>query len=445
MAKEKSTKPAWVTMVSMGLGHMRAAYPLKDIAEGGLVQYATRETTSPREFKVWDGMEKLYNFMSKAEKIPVIGWVIFAILNAAEKVLPFYPKKDYSAPNFGTKFLNGFIQNRGIGTDLIKLVRSKKLPVVSTYFANAIAIDEKAPDIKPNYLVVCDTDINRGWVGMKPQKSAIICLSPCVPSTKRLLSYGVRPEKIIETGFPLPKENLGSEGTLEILRTDLWNRLLRLDPNRVFFRENKKVMDLYYKGKSVPAKKPDHLTLMFAVGGAGAQYEMVEEMLPKFKDKLKSGKMSFVLSAGKRVSIIDDLKKYCDKIGLGSQFGKNIRGVADKDVTKYLDRFSKELHNCDVLWTKPSELVFYAGLAIPILTAPPIGGHEEFNKQWLIDLGAGVDMTGPMSAVDEWFWDLHNEGRFAWAAWNGFLRVPHNGTFVIEKLMRTGKVERTRF
>ena len=79
---------------------------------------------------------------------------------------------------------------------------------------------------------------------------------------------------------------------------------------------------------------------------------------------------------------------------------------------KYFQEFSKILSNTDILWTKPSELVFYAGLGVPLLLAPPIGSQEKFNRKWLLDIGAGIDQQD-IKLTHQWLPDLLEDGTFA--------------------------------
>jgi len=92
----------------------------------------------------------------------------------------------------------------------------------------------------------------------------------------------------------------------------------------------------------------------------------------------------------------------------------------------------------DILWTKPSELSFYAGLGLPIIIAPTVGSQEEFNKEWLISIGAGVEQQDPRY-VNEWLADWLDSGWLAEAAMNGFLNAPHKGAYHMEEVVLKGK------
>ena len=92
------------------------------------------------------------------------------------------------------------------------------------------------------------------------------------------------------------------------------------------------------------------------------------------------------------------------------------------------------MRKTDILWTKPSELSFYAGLGIPIIVAPTIGSQEDFNKRWLLHVGAGISQEDPNYSV-EWIYDLLNAGDFAEAAMQGFVEIEKKGVFNIKKII----------
>jgi hypothetical protein len=92
------------------------------------------------------------------------------------------------------------------------------------------------------------------------------------------------------------------------------------------------------------------------------------------------------------------------------------------------------LKNTDILWTKPSELSFYSALGIPIIIAPPIGSQEDFNKKWLLHMGAGILEENPKYA-SQWIFDSLNGGRFAEAAMQGFIKEEKLGAFNIQKII----------
>ncbi|MBU1077740.1 MAG: hypothetical protein KKH98_10630 [Spirochaetes bacterium] len=433
--KRTGKSKAWVISVFMGLGHVRAAYPLKDIAYKEILLSGTKSTSSQDEFKIWMKLKRIYYFFSKAENIPIIGKYIYDLLIKSEEISPYYPKRDLSSPNWASAYLDSLIYKKNLCGDLIKRVESENIPVISTYFASAIAIDRKKKNIDNNYCVICDSDINRVWVPVVPRRSNIKYLVPSNHAKRRLTLYGIDERNIIFTGFPLPKENIGSEKKQEILKKDVFNRLLRLDPENKFFSMRKYSVLKHLNIKNVPLKRPDQFTLMFAVGGAGAQFDMAKKIVEVLKTKIRQNNIRFFLSAGIRKDVNDEFLAHIDELGLSSFLNKGIRVIYSEDVFSYLKSFNDALHETDVLWTKPSELSFYAGLGIPILIAPPIGTHEMYNRKWLRDINAGVVPDGPVKYCDEWLFHIREEGRLAEAAWNGFLKAPSLGTYNIENLI----------
>jgi hypothetical protein len=123
---------------------------------------------------------------------------------------------------------------------------------------------------------------------------------------------------------------------------------------------------------------------------------------------------------------------------LQKELGKGVTIIFAWDKYVYFRNFNQTLRSTDILWTKPSELSFYAALGLPIIIAPPIGAHEFRNQSWLIDMGAGINQENP-DYTHEWLFDLVASGRLAHAAMQGFLEAPKLGTYNIEKWMCSRK------
>jgi len=426
---------AWVVSVLMGLGHFRAAYPLKNIAYKGIIVYGSKKNTPRREYRLWKKIRRIYYILSKASRIPIIGKYLVTPLLVAQKIDPYYPIKDASKPNLAVKYLTYLIKRKRFCYGLIKKIREKPLPVINTFYATAIAID-KCPGHSPeNYLLICDADFHRVWVPDKPKQSKIKYLAPCENVKKRLLTYGVPEQNINLTGFPLPPKNIGSEKKLEILKKDLYKRLLRLDPKNKFFSFHKKSVLHHLKEKSIPEKREDFFTLTFAIGGAGAQLDMVEEILKSLKTKIKQNKIKIKLSAGIKKEVFEKILSFINTLGLYSYMDEYISILYDNNPYDYVEKFNKALRETDILWTKPSELTFYCALGIPILIAPPIGTHEECNQRWLQRIHAGIIPTAPIEYTHQWLFDLRENGTLAESAWDGFLKAPKLGAFKIMKLI----------
>jgi len=135
-----------------------------------------------------------------------------------------------------------------------------------------------------------------------------------------------------------------------------------------------------------------------------------------------------------RQEVADFFYQEIRKQGLADELGQGVRVLIAPDKPSYFRLFNEWLRDTDLLWTKPSELVFYAALGIPILMTPPLGSHEEFNRDWLRMMGAGF-MQEPPCHAGEWLVEWLQKGLLAEAAFDAYNKVPHQGTENIKKLL----------
>lgn len=431
---------AIVVTALMGLGHARAAAPLSELSEDGILIYNSAESpvVTPKEKRVWSSTKKLYYFMSGLHNLPLIGPWLFSIMDAVLRIPPYYPMRDLSRPTIGALWLHRIIRKKGLCSQLIKEVELKELPVINTFYATALEVDSQVPDFDHNYLVVTDTDINRVWVPRHPESSNIKYLVPCHQARRRLISYGIRKSNVFITGFPLPKENIGSRFEMEILKEDLFKRLLRLDPKRRFLPVHQDSIRRYLDRNFSEASPPGKYTLMFAIGGSGVQYKMTRDIILSLKDKILNSEVDLYFSAGINENICDFLITEIKSAGLGDLLDDRIRIAYDPDVNIYFRQFNKLLRDTDILWTKPSELSFYCGLGIPLIISAPVGHHEKLNRRWLREIHAGISQPGPASSCAEWLDHLVSRGRLAQSAWNGFINARTLGSYKIEELVLKG-------
>jgi hypothetical protein len=184
------------------------------------------------------------------------------------------------------------------------------------------------------------------------------------------------------------------------------------------------------------------VTITFAVGGAGAQKEIAVAALQSLAGSIADGDFRMNLVAGVRKEVRDYFSEALASLAArhpGMEEG--VRIIFGTDDASYFDAFAEALHETDILWTKPSELSFYSGLGIPLLMAPTIGAQEERNREWLLEVQAGIDQKDPRYAR-EWIADLLTDGRLAEAAWDGFLKARKYGTYKISELVATGAMSR---
>lgn len=425
---------AWVVAVDMGYGHQRAAAPLRELAFKNKIINANNYTGIPAtDKKIWSNSRAFYEMVSKIKTVPLVGDVIFSLFDHFQDIPDFYPKRDLSKSNLYVKYLYKMIRKKKWGLDLIKKLEKHPLPLITTFFVPAFMAEifNYSQDI---YAVVTDTDITRAWVSPDPEKSRINYIAPSNRAVERLKRYGVRSEKIFLTGFPLPTELLGKRN-LNILRSDLSYRILNLDPNRKYLNRYNDSIERHLGKGNFERRKSNHpLTIMFSVGGAGAQRELGVDIVKSLKNKIKNKLIRVFLVAGTHYDIKRFFVREMKALDMEKELGKNLCVLHSNTKETYFKLFNKALRQTDILWTKPSELSFYTALGLPIIMAPAIGAQEKFNRQWLQMIGSGIDQMDPRF-TDEWLFDLINTGWFAEAAIQGFLEAPKFGTYNIQKII----------
>jgi len=421
---------AWIISVNMGYGHQRTAFPLRDLAPEGKVICANDYLGMPvRDRRIWETTRKIYESISRIKKIPLIGEFIFFIFDRIQKILRFYPKKDMSQPNFQLKQISALIK-RGWGKHLIEKLKSNPLPIITTFFTPAF-MAEYFGYPGEIFCVICDADIARTWAPICPQKSRIKYFAPTSWVVSRLKLYGVKEENIFFTGYPLPQSLIGGE-KMETLLRDLESRIFNLDQKKKYFKQYKVLVDKYF-GR-LPEFQDHPLTIMFAVGGAGAQKEIGIKILKSLAGKIKADEIKIILVAGTRKEVKEYFERNIKNLKLKNNLDKNIEIVFDEDIESYFQKFNLALRKTDVLWTKPSEISFYTALGLPIIIAPPVGSQEEFNKKWLLRLGSGIPQENP-NYTNQWLFDFLDSGRFAEAAMQGFIEGEKLGIFNIQKII----------
>ena len=426
----KNNQKARIVSVDMGYGHQRPAYSLRSLAIKKEIIRANNYKGIPKKDKeVWKSFNSFYSFISRFKRVPLIGPLFFYFFDQYQKIVEFYPRRNLSNPNFILRRTYNFFE-KGWGSDLIGRLEENLLPLICTFYVPAFMAEyfNYPGNI---YCVVCDADISRTWAPLDPASSRIKYLAPTERVVKRLKLYGVRPENIFLTGYPLPSENIGEKG-LEVLKEDLAKRLLILDPNKKYFKKYQSLIKEYLK--KIPKKTIRPLTLMFAVGGAGAQREIGIQIVKSLKEKIKSKKVKVILVAGIKKDVFDYFSKNIKLLRMKNDLGKGVEIIFDKKIETYFKKFNLALRKTDVLWTKPSELSFYSGLGLPIIIAPPIGSQERFNQEWLLKSGFAINQQDP-SYVNEWLFDLLDKGWLAEAAMEGFIETEKRGVLIIKQII----------
>jgi len=423
-------KKVWVISVNMGYGHQRTAYPLRNLTfEGKIINANDYQGIPEKDKAFWESMRRYYEALSRFSRIPLIGKATFSIYDEFQKILGFYPKRDLSKPNFALRQIYSLLK-KGWGKDLIEKLKENHLPLISTFFTPAFMAEffNYPGEI---FCVVCDADISRTWAPINPGTSKIKYFAPTERVVERLKLYGVRSENIFLTGYPLPLENIGSE-KMETLKEDLRHRILNLDPQKKYFEKYKILVE---ESLGALSEKSDHpLTIMFSVGGAGAQKEIAIQIVKSLRERIKRGEIKIILSAGIREKVKEYFEKEIGQELFLTNLDQNVEILYQEKIENYFKEFNQKLRKTDILWIKPSELSFYAALGLPIIIAPPIGSQEEFNKRWLLKSGFGALEENP-SYTDQWLFDWLNRGYLAEAAMEGFIEGEKLGTINIQKII----------
>lgn len=427
----------WLVTATMGYGHQRAVYPLREIAEEKIITVGADDVTSKNEEQLWRRVLRAYEYLSRARGLPVVGKSLFNLLDTFLRIPSYYPMRDLSNKTFQVDLLESSIK-KGLCSSMLDKVRSKNLPLVTSFYAPAIAADMSG--FQNVYCIICDADLNRVWVAREPWESRIYYFAPCGKAAQRLKAYGVPDDRIYITGFPLPEELTGGED-LAILRKNLGKRLAALDPKNKFGIRHGQNVSHFLGLENYPVETNKKLTITYAVGGAGALSEIGSKIALSLKDKIKNNEVKLILVAG----IKESVKRYFDLIRreYGDDDSSKIEVIYAANIYEYFNLFNKAIAETDILWTKPSELSFYCGLGIPIIMTPPIGSQEKFNRKWLIEIGAGRKQEKP-EYTDQWLFDWLNKGILAETAWFGFLKARKLGTIKIKEILATGKMEQSQ-
>jgi hypothetical protein len=413
-----------IVAVEMGYGHLRPAYALAAELGGEVLEVDRPPLSDTEEQKLWRRVRTAYESVSRLSQIPAVGPPLRQLLETITSIPHLHPHRDLSAPTSGVRMLD-WLAERGLGAGLIAHLRRTGSPLLTTYFAPAIVVDRAG--VGGVNCVVTDTDINRVWAPREGSRSQITYFAPSRRVVRRLRAYGVKHELIHHTGYPLPPELLGGND-LAVLHRNLAARLVRLDPERMFV--DRHLDDIERRIGALPAGevgKPAHV--VFAVGGAGAQANLADRFLTSFARPIAEGRMRLTLVAGVRAEVAAKFRAAI--AGTGAQ----ATILHEPRMGDYFRRFNALLADTDVLWTKPSEITFFAALGLPLVFSWPVGAHEGYNRRWALEAGAGFKQGDPRFAA-EWISDWLADGTLAAAAWAGYRNLPKRGLYRIAETFR---------
>jgi hypothetical protein len=326
-----------------------------------------------------------------------------------------WPARDLSGPTQGTRWMERAARD-GVGRALADHLRTTGVPLMTTFYAAAILAELHGAS--GLHCLITDTDVNRVWAPPEPAKSSILYFAPSERAYRRMRAYGVRADRIKFTGYPLPHELVGGRDRTA-LKANLASRLSRLRVSGSLRKRAEAELGPLPETKEPPL-------LVFAVGGAGAQVPLARKLVRGIRRQLEEGVFRLTLVAGRRKDVGAALREALYQNSLEGQ----IDVLEDPDVFGYIRRFNELLGRADALWSKPSEMIFFAGLGLPFISAPPVGVHENYNLRWASDRGAAIPQHDP-SLAGGWLQEWIEDGVLASAAWSGYERLPQLGLYEI--------------
>lgn len=420
--------PVRLVAIDMGYGHLRAAHALAP-ALGTEVLEADREPLAGTDERArYARVRSGYEFVSRVSQLARVGRPLRWLLDSATAIPEPWPRRDLSGPTLGVRYLDRLVRG-GLGRELAERLDRENATLVTTFFAPAIAAAHHG--CQRVVCVVTDSDVNRAWVPRDPAAAPIEYCAPTERCARRLRDYGVPKHHVHVTGFPLPPALLGPD--LAHLRAALARRLVRLDWKGEFRREAAREIE-HFLGE-LPEDEAGRAPLVtFAIGGAGAQVEVVRQYLAALARPVREGRLRLALVAGTRAEVVRRLAQHVAECGLGDLAADAVTILVEPDFASYFAAFNALLLRTDVLWSKPSEMSFYAALGIPLVFSRPVGIHERANRKWVRLRGAGFKQERPAYAWD-WLSEWMKEGTLASAAWAGYTRLPKFGTERIEEIV----------
>lgn len=404
-----------VAAIDMGYGHLRPAAALAGYLGTEVLQMDRPPLGVEKDQRFWNRNRALYEPLTRFSQLPGVGAPMRAVLNTITAIPQPWPAQDLSGATQGTRWMQRAARD-GIGQALAEHLRATQAPLMATFYAAAILAELHGASRL--HCLLTDSDVNRVWAPPEPRTSAIRYFAPSERARRRMLTYGVPESRIRVTGYPLPHELVGGRERTA-LRQNLAARLSRL-------RVSGRLRELAEAELGpLPAAKAPPL-IVFAVGGAGAQVPLAKKLIPSLRRPIESGVLRFALVAGRRPEVAMALREALDAQGIEGQ----VEVLEDPDVFGYIRRFNALLAGADALWSKPSEMTFFAGLGLPFIAAPPVGVHERWNLRWATDRGAALPQHDP-AAAGEWLQEWIEDGVLAGAAWAGFTRLPQLGLYQI--------------
>lgn len=385
----------------MGFGHLRAAHNIASYSKSPILRVDQPPYTNGVDNFLWKSSQSIHTYGSRDKESKNR-----LFYNWFEKLMAI--PENGTPPSLGPSKFVRTMHKLGAGDRLFKLLNESKPTLLHTFYLPAMLLAYHGYRGK-NFLLLCDTDFHRVWTPIDPEKYDLNYCVPILSSADRLNSYGVKRKNIFVTGFPLPMADTGGRD-LRLLERDFDARKVRLESN-----------------STLP------LTIMFPFSGAGAYSNLLADLVKSIIEDLKEGSLRLVVSCGNNTHALRSAENLFINYGIEDLEFAEI--MFDNDLFAAFDEFNAALKSTDVIITKPSEMIFYAALGIPLIFLPPIGAHEEKNRDYIFENNCGVNMV-PSSDFPRWLEKSRRKGFLLELAENGFIKLPKNGSVAIDEIVK---------
>lgn len=157
------------------------------------------------------------------------------------------------------------------------------------------------------------------------------------------------------------------------------------------------------------------IRILMTVGGAGAGYDLYKGMIEHLLPMVKENKVSIIINFGDHKGVYNKLKedlKGFETIDLFNEYDKvkamaedlkskdlpGVYAICNEDIFQAVYSTNLLMNGCDLLITKPSELVYYP---IPKIFMRHIGGHEVYGGIYGREMGDAVKECPDPKSMNE--------------------------------------------
>lgn len=412
---------AWLVSAPLGQGVDLIAQACRDLAyDQTILRADSYPGIPPHDRKLWDHLQEQPSFISSLSKIPVIGMSLRRCTERFVHHLPSrYPRREQAAWNRRLVEFYYFLQHQHLGRDFIQHLSKNPLPLVTSSPVLAFSAEVHGYPA-PIYLICPAADPSRAWAPLDPMQTRIVFLVATKTAEDRLHAYGVPITQIHHIGLPLSPDSVSSKGLL----ADVEARIHRLDPDHVFRPQKKQT-------------RAQHPLSLGIIADSGWRTHDLLKLLEGAGKAIRNGELTIHLFTGTDQARTRSIEAIARNQTLHRHLGSSLVIHAHKDEAIAFESFTRLLPTIDVLWTAPSPWVFYAGLGIPVIVQPPIGGQEEARYAWVRGVQAGLAPL-ELETLSEWLLDWKRSGGLARLAWNGYGSAPSMG-YERLKLLLEGK------